>query len=368
MEITDVDTLKKSSRDPAEMRRGLEVWMAQQLPKDSRLMLGPLSSPSATGMSSETLLFDAEWQEEGTRRRQAFVARVAPVQADVPVFPEYDLERQFRAMRLVAEHSDVPVPVARWLETGSEALGAPFFVMERIEGRVPPDIMPYPFGSWLKDASKEEQRTLQNATIGVLASLHAIDRTKVDTAFLELDRPGATPLRRMVAEWRFFYDWMRENRSIPVADEGFAWLEENWPADEGDTVISWGDSRIGNILFDGFLPAAVLDWEMVSVGPRGLDLGWCIFLHSFFDDLAGMAGLEGMNDFMRSEDVAAEYERASGHRVPDLLWYEVFAAVRHAAIMGRIHSRRVHFEGTEWPTNLDDVVPHAALLRKMMAR
>lgn len=75
------------------------------------------------------------------------VARVAPTESTMPVFPAYDLESQFRTMAQVREHSAVPVPAVYWSESDPDALGAPFFVMERISGDVPPDVMPYNFGS-----------------------------------------------------------------------------------------------------------------------------------------------------------------------------------------------------------------------------
>src|SRR5690606_13060939 len=88
--------------------------------------------------------------EAVTRR---FVARMAPDMADYPVFPSYDLELQHGCLRFVAAHSDVPVPDAPWLELDETPLGAPFFVMERIDGVVPPDMPPYVFGGWVLDAS-----------------------------------------------------------------------------------------------------------------------------------------------------------------------------------------------------------------------
>lgn len=366
MDVEEVEEMVKSSRDPEELRVRMQRWLAERLPEGADPHVGDVSSPSSTGMSSETLLFDAEWTEDGTRASHSFAVRVAPEGADVPVFREYDLEKQFRAIRLVGEHSTVPVPRTRWLETDAAALGAPFFVMDRVDGRVPPDIMPYPFGSWLKEASREDQRALQDATVGVLVGLHGIDVSAVDVDFLELERTEATALQRQFGDWRDYQLWVSDGRHFPVIEDGYQWLQENLPQGEDEAVISWGDARIGNILYDGFRPAAVLDWEMVGLGPRGLDAGWCIFLHDFFEDLATMAGIDGMPHFMRREDVEEEYEKRSGVRLRDLHWYETFAAWRHAAVMARIHSRRVHFEGAEWPEAIDDVVPHKAMLLRMI--
>ena len=72
------------------------------------------------------------------------------------------------------------------------------------------------------------------------------------------DRAGERSARSAVAtRAQQYYDWMRDGRVYPVIEEAFDWLEANWPADEGDTVISWGDSRIGNMMYDEFTPVAV---------------------------------------------------------------------------------------------------------------
>jgi aminoglycoside phosphotransferase (APT) family kinase protein len=361
-----LESLKRSTRDPLVLRAQLETWLARRLGPAALPAVTEVRSPSATGMSSETLLFDASWLEHGERISGGFVARVAPDPTDVPVFPRYDLAAQFRLLEIVAAHSAVPVPRVRWLEESPAHLGAPFFVMDRVEGRVPPDIMPYTFGSWVSEASEPERRHLQDASVAVLADLHRIDVGAVDVSFLELDVPGATPLRRHVEHQRRYYDWARGERRHPIVERTFAWLDAHWPQDEGPTVINWGDARIGNMLFRGFTPVAVLDWEMATLGPREVDLGWFLFLHVFFEDLAHQFDLPGLPDFLRSADVARTYEERSGHRVRDLAFYQAYAALRHAIVMARVHARRVHFGEAEWPADPDEVIPHRGILARML--
>lgn len=354
---------KRSSRDPGLLRERLARWLSGRIDAPE---ITALASPQASGMSSETLVFDVRFREAGAPRTGSFVARLAPDPRDVPVFPVYDLETQFRVLRLVAEKSRVPVPRVRWLEPDPAPLGSPFFVMDRVSGRVPPDIMPYNMGSWLSEAAPEDQRRLQDATVGVLAGLHSIDLRGIDAAFLELPVPGTTPLARHIENQRRYYAWMRDGRRHPVIERCFAWIDANRPRDEGPAVISWGDSRIGNVLYDGFEPAAILDWEMAAIGPRGLDLGWLVFMHEFFEGVARMLGQPGMPGFLRREDVAAHYERVCGHAVPDLAFYELYAALRHAIVMARIHARRVHFGEVEWPEDVDSVIPHRDTLLRML--
>jgi len=360
-------SMTKSSRDTTDTAKRLAEWLRGLLPPDAEPEVDHVTVPEANGMSSETLLFDASWVSDGTRQRFELVARVAPDIVDVPVFPSYDLESQFRVMQLVGELTDVPVPAARWLELDPAAIGAPFFVMDRVEGRVPPDVMPYPMGSWLFDADPADQRALQDASVAVLAGIHAIDPDTVDASFLEVELPGDTPLRRHVASQRAYYDWVRGDEVIPVVEEAFAWLDANWPDDEGDTVISWGDARVGNIMYDGFVPVAVLDWEMAALGTRGIDVGWMIFIHDFFQDICRVLEMPGMPGFMRSEDVAATYAERSGVAVADLAFYEVYAALRHAIVMARVNARSVHFGDAEAPATPDEAVMHRDLLRLMMA-
>ena len=103
----------------------------------------------------------------------------------------------------------------------------------------------------------------------VLAELHGATVTADDIAFLELDRPGDTALRRHLAEQRSYYEWVVGRRG-PVAahraDASPGWRTTG-PTAEGTPVISWGDARIGNMMFRDFEPVAVLDWEMAAVGP-----------------------------------------------------------------------------------------------------
>jgi aminoglycoside phosphotransferase (APT) family kinase protein len=355
---------RTSTRDRGELQRGLEAWLATKVAKAS---ISELVVPESNGMSSETLLFDASWDEGGATRTTGCAARLSPDPAAVPVFPVYDLERQFRVMRLVAERSSVPVPATLWLERDESHIGAAFFVMERVDGLVPPDIMPYPFGSWLSEASLDDQRRLQDASVGVLAALHGMDVSADDIAFLELERPGDSALRRHLAEQRAYYEWVvADGTRSPLVERTFDWLEAHWPADEGATVVSWGDSRIGNVMYRDFEPVAVLDWEMAATGPREIDIGWMVYLHRFLDDIAISAGLAGMPHFMRLDDVATTYEELSGHEPRHLDFHTTYAALRHAIVMSRVARRQILFGEMEMPADPDDLIMHRATLEKML--
>jgi aminoglycoside phosphotransferase (APT) family kinase protein len=247
-------------------------------------------------MSSETVLFQVEWVDaDGANHSEDLVARLAPDAADEPVFADYALDHQFELLARVAELTDVPVPRVRWLELDPEVIGSPFVILDRVDGVIPPDISPYTFGdNWLFDASPEDQRRVQDRTVEVLATLHGIDTPEERFAFLTPAEPGATPLARHVGHSRAWYDYAvsRAGRSNLV-EAGFEWLEANWP-EETPTVLLWGDARLGNVIYRDFEPVAVLDWEMASLGPREVDLGWMIFGHMVFEEIATVFELPPM--------------------------------------------------------------------------
>lgn len=365
---TDPETSKRvQTRNRAELRDRLQAWLEERLPR-AEPALSALEAPSTNGMSSDTVLFDlAVTDPAGGRSTERLVARLAPEASAVPIFPVYDFAMQFAVMRLVAERTDVPVPTPHWLETDPVALGSPFFIMDRVDGTVPPDVMPYTFGSWLSEASPAEQARLQDATVRLLAQIHTIDPSNADLGVLELDRPEPSALARHLAQQWHYYEWVADGTPIPVLEAGFAWLQDHFPPADPGAVLSWGDSRIGNVLYRDFEPVGVLDWEMASLAPRELDVGWLVFMHRFFQDLAVQMGLPGMPGFLRLGDVAAAYERHSGQGLADLRWYIVYAAVRHGTIMARVQRRMVHDGQATEPATPDELVMHRDTIRAMIA-
>ena len=258
-----MDRPQTSTRDYDDLRAQLEDWLRRRLPG---AVVSELVVPESNGMSSETVLFETTDTGGGEPRR--LVARIAPDPAADPVFPTYDMRRQFETMDLVRRLTDVPVPRALWLETGTAALGAPFFVMERVEGLVPPDVPPYTFGdNWFFDAPTADQHRLECKAVEVLVRLHRVP-SDGPASFLAGEGDRDSHLRRHVREQQAYYEWVAaDGVASPLIERGFQWLEEHWPTPEADGVFSWGDARIGNMMFRSFEPVAVLDWEMASIGP-----------------------------------------------------------------------------------------------------
>ncbi len=359
------DHLHTLSGDHEAIHRSLTAWLADRVDSPE---VSAFSFPTGTGVSSDTILFELTAVEAGNPVTRRCVARLQPDGANHPVFPRYDLALQARVIRLAGERSPVPVPTIWWEEPDPGPLGTPFFVMERVEGEVPPDIMPYPFGSWLSEADPADQRRLQDGAVGVLADLHTMEVSPQELAFLDDGGPGEGALRRHVDHTRRYYDWVASEggRTSPLLEAGFAWLETHWPARESPTVVSWGDSRIGNMIFRDFAPVAVLDWEMVGIGPAEIDLGWMVYLHRFLDDIALSAGLPGMPGFMGVADVAATYRERGGSEPGDLEFYGVYAAIRMGAVIFREQQRPLLRAGTPLPDDAESLIIHRASIEEML--
>ena len=357
----------KSSRDMAALPVRLEAWLATRLPESANPRIVDVSAPTGSGMSTETLIFQAEWTEGGAERREGLVARIPPYPEDMPVFPFYDMPKQFAVMSKVRELRDVPVPQPLWLEEDAAVVGQPFMVMRKVDGQVPADNPLYVFGdNWLFDAAPDDQTRLQEGTVEILARLH--DGPGEQFAFLQEGVKGATPLRRLYQkEVLDYYGWVAKDVRSPLLERALKWLEDRWPVDEGQAVLSWGDARIGNMMYSNFEPVAVLDWEMASVGPREVDLAWCQFFHEFFHGVAVKFGMPGMPSFMRRADVIEQYEKLTGHTCRDMDWYGMFAASRFAINMLRVGLRAIHFGEAAMPEDVDQLVVHGPDMEAIMA-
>ncbi len=368
--VDNVDRLQRSSRDMSDVPAALSQWLSTLLPGTTPEITVE-SGVDANGMSSETILLQGRWLQDGKPVEQNWVARVAPAEADIPVFEHYRLDHQHEVMRLVAELTDVAVPPVRWLEPSGDVLGRPFFLMDRVEGIVPPDVMPYTFGdNWLYDATPEQQRSLQDRTVEVLAKLHSIPDAQQRFGFLQdVDPPGDTALHRHFGWLKSWYEFsVPDIGRSPLVDHALTWLENHFPDDvaAAEPVLCWGDSRIGNVMYRDFSPVAVLDWEMATVGPRELDLAWISFAHMVFQELTKLAGLPGMPDFLREDDVRSTYRELTGVEVGDLRWFHVYSAVVWCCVFMRTGARRVHFGEIDKPADIETLFYHGSLLKRLI--
>ncbi|ETW21421.1 phosphotransferase family protein [Mycobacterium gastri] len=368
--IGDIDRLQRSSRDVTTLPAVMSRWLSTVLPGGAAPEVNVESGVDSTGMSSETIIVTARWHQDGQPIEQKLVVRVAPAATDVPVFPTYRLDHQFEVIRRVGELTDVPVPNVRWIEPTGDVLGTPFFLMDYVDGVVPPDVMPYTFGdNWFADASAERQRELQDATVAVLATLHSIPDAESTFGFLAKDFAGDTALRRHFNWVRAWYDFaVPDIGRSPLLERTFDWLDDNWPHEAAARrpVLLWGDARVGNVMYRDFRPVAVLDWEMVTLGPRELDVAWMIYAHMVFQGLAALATLPGLPEVMREDDVRATYERLTGAELGDLHWFYVYSGVMWACVFMRTGARRIHFGEIDRPDDVESLFYHAVLMKRLI--
>jgi aminoglycoside phosphotransferase (APT) family kinase protein len=229
-----------------------------QLAGSGQLRVSGVRMPDSGGLSSTSVLFEASWFSDGAQQHGAYVARMAPEAGAVPVFPSYDLATQYEVISQVAAGCDIPLPALRWNEPDGGALGTPFFVMDQVDGRIPLDNPPYVFTGWLLEAAPHERALLQRASVRVLAQVHAI--AEPAAAFPALLPPGGMDaLRWHVDRQQDYYRWALADDGIrvPIIERSLSWLAEHWPRERGPDVLCWGDARIGNIIYQGFEPAAL---------------------------------------------------------------------------------------------------------------
>ncbi len=364
-ELSSEMQIQRSSRSPEQVAARIADWLSREVGESVAVEV--VGGVNSNGLSSDTLVLDASWAGGGER----FVTRAAPTAEDVPVFPSYALGHQRDVIRLVGELTEVPVPQIPYADLEGSALGTPLFLMRHVEGVVPPDVLPYNFGdNWFADASLDEQRRLQEETVGVLAALHDIPDAEQVFAFLAEGQPGraGSPEQHLqrVREWYEFA--AADVGRSPLVERGLAWLAAHPPtvARPGEAVLCWGDARIGNVLFRDFRPVAVLDWEMAALGPREFDVAWLVFAHRVFESITEVLAMPGMPHVLREEDVVGAYAERTGVRLGDLTWFSVLAGVQWACVFLRTGARQIHFGEIERPEDIESLFHHKLLLERIL--
>jgi len=326
-------------RDLEATRDVLAGWLARQLPDASGITVGPISGPALTGFSNETLLFDASWTEAGAERVEGLVVRVAPTRHHL--FLDPDFEFQYRVMRALDERTAVPMPPMRWHEPDSDVLGAPFFVMGKIEGEVPADNPPYTQTGWVHDGSSPAERArLVETGLDAMAAIHAVDWRALGLDFLDKRQYGPTGAPQQVEYYARYLEWTAKGRPLPIAEAALAWCRANLP-EQPEIGLCWGDARINNQIFFDHRCVAVLDWEMVTLADPMMDLAWWLFLDMHFHEGIAAPRLDG---FPTRDEMVARYEAGTGRAPHDLAFYKVFAGLRFSVIMARLADLLVDFE------------------------
>jgi aminoglycoside phosphotransferase (APT) family kinase protein len=320
----------------------LERWLATHLPGAEGVRLAGVRRLSG-GYSAETIALDARVRRAGAEQPERYVLRrempepaVYPVQA--PGL-DVEIEIQWRTMDALARHSQVPLAPLVGFERDAGVIGAPFFVMGFVDGVVPGVAPPYAAQGFFAEAIPEERARLVGDGLRVLAAIHAVDWRAAGFEWLAPTgvRPGTL---RQLDLWQQYAERELAGRQHPLMSEAFAWLRANLPAERAeDLVLSWGDSRIGNMIWSDFRCVCVTDFENVAIAPRAFDLGWWLMFDRWSHE--SMGGVPRLPGEPTREEQRALYERHAGVRVGDTSYYEVLAAARYCAIVVRVMNRSV---------------------------
>jgi aminoglycoside phosphotransferase (APT) family kinase protein len=352
-------------RDLDKARGVIRDWLAGKLPDARDLTISTLVGPAFTGFSNETLLFDASWHEGGEARSAGYVIRVKPTSHTI--FLEADFDSQYKVIKALSENTDVPLPPVHWFEDDESVLGAPFFVMGKVDGHVPSDNPPYTQTGWLLEEATPavRARVVENG-LDALSQIHRTDWRRLGLDFLDKPQYGATGIDQQIAYYERSFEWAAQGRPQPVAEAALDWVKANKPTGAQHLALAWGDARINNQMFDDAgNVVAVFDWEMVTLADPMMDLAWWLFLDRHFHEGmpapdsegeaygTGPPGLPRLEGFPTREQMVARYDELTGWQPHDLEFYEVFAGLRFAVVMMRIAALVVEFELLPSETDMD---------------
>jgi len=272
------------------------------------------------GQSNPTWFVDA-----GDRR---LVMRMQPHGELLP--SAHAVDREFRVMRAL-EGSSVPVPRVLAFSGDRSIVGTPFYVMERVDGRIFSD-------SALAGVTPQERRAMYRSAAQTLAALHRVDWNARGLAdYGKHSDYFARQLRRWSKQWEG-----SRLREIPMLERLIAWLPAHIPP-ENPAAIAHGDYRIGNLIFDPALPKvnAVLDWELSTLGDPLADVGYfCMLYHIGAAEYGGVCDLNLERLGIPSEEeLVEEYRRAFGGDVRLEPFHVAFALFRFAVIFVGIEAR-----------------------------
>ncbi|MCB0996925.1 MAG: phosphotransferase family protein [Acidimicrobiales bacterium] len=336
----DVSHAPKFHKDRSHYADALRTWFTKHVPGSSDVQIGDLDIPVATGFSNETIFFNAAWNQNSERHEQRFVGRIEP--PDGGLFPVQTPEvgvsvgLQYRIMDTVAQQGIVPMPPLVAYEPTQDILGQPFFVMGFVDGVIPADTPRYSESGFLVDeATPEERRRMVLSGMETMAKLHALDWREVGLDWLDASGTGNPTNAVQLDLYRRYVDTELAGRAHPVMDATLDWLVANDPEDNR-IGLSWGDSRLGNIIWQDYQPAAVCDWEACALSPTEADVGWWLMFDRMSFEDVGATRMEG---FPTREEMIAHYEQVSGREVRNPHYWEVFGAMRFCAIFIRLADR-----------------------------
>ena len=247
----------------------------------------------------------------------------------------HDVLREARVLRALAGHARVPAVLAVCDDAG--VIGAPFYVMEHVDGHVITDELPPQL------ASEGDRRLIGEELVDALVEIHAVDW---QAAGLEGFGKPTGYLERQLRRFRGLWE-INRTREIPAVESVGSWLAQNLPQSGPATVVH-GDFRLGNTMYAPHGPArlvAVFDWEMATIGDPLADLGYLCTLWVDRDDPPlGMFELGAITrepGFPSRAELVARYEERSGRSMTDIRWYQTLALWKSIVFMEGNYKRAV---------------------------
>jgi aminoglycoside phosphotransferase (APT) family kinase protein len=242
----------------------------------------------------------------------------------------HDMEREYRVITALRD-TGVPVPLTYALCTDPGVIGAPFYVMSKVDGT------PYRTAEQMAEVGPVRTRLIAERMVSTLAVLHAVIPAEVGLA--DFGRPEGF-LARQVRRWQQQLD---ASRSRPVAgiDELHALLAANPPDGRPPTIVH-GDYRLDNVLVGADdKVAAVVDWEMATLGDPLTDLGLLV-VYQRMDRLGDGPMASSAPGYPTDAEILDLYATYSGRDLSGFGFYIALASFKAAVILEGIHYRYVH--------------------------
>ncbi len=244
------------------------------------------------------------------------------------------MEREYKVLKALesAGYSKIPRPIL--LSTDESIFGAPFFLMEFVEGIVLRNKIPtgLSFG-------EHEFRKLSENAIDSLLELHSLELEK--SGLINLGKPEGY-VQRQVEGWSDRYFRAKTNE-LPEMEKVSEWLKSNLPQKENTGFIH-NDYKYDNLVLNPENPAeikAVLDWEMATVGDPLMDLGTSLAYWAQADDpdILKMFNMTHLPGNMTREEVIQHYRSKSPLNLSNMLFYYVFGLFKVGVIAQQIYKR-----------------------------
>jgi aminoglycoside phosphotransferase (APT) family kinase protein/kynurenine formamidase len=267
-----------------------------------------------------------------SRGGQSWVLRRPPRPPYAPT--AHDVVREYRILAALAdENVRSPRPHAVCADTA--AIGAPFYLMELVEGDVVRDRFPAAL-----DLPEERRRALEEF-VDALVEIHAVPWQ--GTALEQIGRPSGY-LERQLRRWKGQWEH-NQTRPVPDIDRMGAWLSDNLPADHETTLVH-GDYKLDNALFALEPPArlaVIVDWEMSTLGAPLADLGLLCATYveagETPDEVLDFSPATGAPGSLTRDEIVERYARRSGRAVDNLAWYEGLALWKIAILLEGSYQR-----------------------------